>query len=76
MPKTDLFMTPDLERSLNALIHAARHVDGSPASHVFGRPTLDLAAVAVAFTIQLAITAGQNPVEMRSLERELIALMA
>ena len=76
MTKKDIFMTPDLERVFEALIRAARHASNSQVSSVFNRPTMDLATVAVAFTIQLAIAAGQDPVEMRSLERDLIALMA
>ncbi len=35
----------------------------------------DLAVVAVAFTIQLAIEIGRDPGQMRDLERELIATL-
>jgi hypothetical protein len=37
--------------------------------------SVDLARAAIAFAIQFAIEAGQDPVQMRVLERELIALV-
>jgi hypothetical protein len=66
-------MTHDLNCVIEQLAREAGYYTRSPDyKHV-----MDLAAAAVAFTIQLAIDHGdRDPDEMRTLERDLIAKLA
>ena len=69
-----LVLTHDLSCTLDSLARAAAR--SHPASPPLPRtaPTRDLLIAAIAFTIQFAIDeTGQDPAEMRALERELIA---
>ena len=66
--------THDLSCAFGELANAARrYPDDTRLSSAWERAR-DLAAAAVAFTVQLAIDeAGRDPAEMRALERELIS---
>jgi hypothetical protein len=64
-----VFMSHDLACALNGLGgHACRYANT-------GGGTAPLARAAIAFTIQLAIETGQDPVALRSLEGTLLAAL-
>ena len=84
-PHVLLFTVHDLSCALGELESAARRLaitrpptlasDLSTLGDNHRRLVGDLAVVAVAFTVQLAIETGRDPAQMRELECELIATL-
>jgi hypothetical protein len=70
-------MTHDLTCALGHLVSMASRIPRGMVTSSTERPILDLAIAAIAFTIQLMIETEdrQDALELRALERKLIASM-
>jgi len=68
-----IWMTHDLTCAIGELGGAACRYSSAADFAARDRSLPKLAVAAVAFTIQLAIESGRDPIEMRALERDLIA---
>jgi hypothetical protein len=76
--KAKIFLTHDLTCAFGELTRSAHRYARLTVKDLrlsTGHPMSELAAAAIAFTIQAAIEAGHDETEMRKLERSLFAAM-